>query len=238
MIFIGDIHGNFKKLLQLFNEGSFKDTTFIQVGDFGVGFRPIEKEIEYLTPVNDWLVENNNFLYAFRGNHDNPKYFEDCPFNFSNIRFLKDFSVIQVEGKNILTLGGAISIDRLTRKLNVSYWEDEQLPIIIPDIKDIVPEDIKIDIVSTHNCPSFVWPTEFNDVVRNFIKMDKNLEHELINERKRLDLLYSKILTHNKISPKLWVYGHMHKTITTQYEECIFQCCGIDYFFEHNIESL
>lgn len=234
MIFIGDIHGNFKKLLSLFKESSYQNTTFIQVGDFGVGFRSLEKEIQYLSPINDWLSENNNFLYAFRGNHDNPSYFENSPFNFSNIKLLKDFSVIQVEGKNILTLGGAISIDRLTRKLNVSYWEDEQLPFIIPDIKDIVPEDIKIDIVSTHNCPSFVWPTEFNHVVRNFIKLDKTLEHELLSERKRLDLLYSKILEYNSFSPNLWVYGHMHKTITTQYEECIFQCCGIDYFFEHN----
>lgn len=233
MIFIGDIHGNFRKLLHLFQESSYKNTTFIQLGDFGVGFRSIEKEIEYLSPINDWLVEHNNFLYAFRGNHDNPKYFEESPFNFSNIKLLKDFSVIQVEGKNILIVGGAISIDRRTRKLNVSYWEDEQLPFIIPDIKEILSEDI--DIICTHNCPTFVWPTELNEVVKNFILMDNKLEQELVNERKRLDLLYSKIVSHNKKPPKLWVYGHMHKTIETKYQDCLFQCCGINYFFEHKL---
>ena len=44
MIFIGDIHGNFKKLFSLINNSEVKNDTFIQIGDFGVGFRPIEDE--------------------------------------------------------------------------------------------------------------------------------------------------------------------------------------------------
>lgn len=230
MIFIGDIHGNFRKLLHLFQESSYKNTTFIQLGDFGVGFRSIEKEIEYLSPINDWLVEHNNFLYAFRGNHDNPKYFEESPFNFSNIKLLKDFSVIQVEGKNILIVGGAISIDRRTRKLNVSYWEDEQLPFIIPDIKEILSEDI--DIVCTHNCPTYTWPTELSPIINNFATYDKTLIRDLIDERKRLDLLYEKIKDFNGYDPKHWVYGHMHKTIQTMFGNTTFQCCGINHFYE------
>ena len=238
MIFIGDIHGNFKRFLAELQTKSYQNTTLIQVGDFGVGFRPLDQEYSLIDPINTCLKDNNNILYVFRGNHDNPDYFENCPFEFSNIKFLKDFSTITVDGKNILVLGGAVSIDRMTRKSGVTYWKGEEIPFIIPDIKYIVSEGMLIDIVCTHSCPSFVWPTEFNEVVKNFIKLDKNLEHELVNERKRLDLFYDKILEYNGFAPKLWIYGHMHKTISTQIKECTFQCCGIDYFFEYNLQSL
>jgi UDP-2,3-diacylglucosamine pyrophosphatase LpxH len=238
MIFIGDIHGNFRTFLKTLEESSYKNTHMIQVGDFGVGFRPLDNDKEYLNSINEHLVERNNTLYVFRGNHDNPDYYENCPFDYSNIKFLKDFSVINVENKNILIVGGAISIDRVHRKAGISYWKGEELPYIIPDIKDIVDDDIKIDVVCTHNCPSFVWPTELNHIVKSFIALDPRLEQELINERKRLDLLYSKVIEHNGYAPKLWVYGHMHKTILTKYEESNFQCCGIDYFYEHDLQSL
>lgn len=238
MIFVGDIHGNFRKFLSDLKNNSYKDTTLLQVGDFGVGFRSLDQEYALIEPINALLKENNNILYVFRGNHDNPDYFENCPFDFSNIKFLKDFSIISIENKNILTLGGAISIDRMTRKQGITYWKGEEIPYIIPDIKDIVPEGMLVDIVCTHSCPSFVWPTEINEVVKNFMKIDKPLEHELINERKRLDLFYNKILDYNGYPPKLWIYGHMHKTITTQVDSCKFQCCGIDYFYEHDLQSL
>lgn len=238
MIFIGDIHGNFRKFLSDLKDKSYQNTTMIQVGDFGVGFRLLDKEYSLIDPINTYLKENNNILYVFRGNHDNPDYFENPKFEFSNIKFLKDFSIISVENKNILILGGAISIDRMTRKPEVTYWKGEEIPFIIPDIKDIVPEGMVIDIVCTHSCPSFVWPTELNEVVKNFTKIDKSLEHELIHERKRLDLFYDKILEYNGYAPKLWVYGHMHKTITTQIDTCKFQCCGIDYYFEEDLQSL
>lgn len=238
MIFIGDIHGNFRKFFSDLEDKSYQNTTMIQIGDFGVGFRSLDQEYALLEPINTLLKENDNFLYVFRGNHDNPDYFENCPFDFSNIKFLKDFSIITVENKNILTLGGAISIDRMTRKHGISYWKGEEIPFIIPDIKDIASEGMFIDVVCTHSCPTFVWPTELNEVVRNFMKIDKSLEMELSNERKRLDLLYTKIIEYNGYEPKLWIYGHMHKTITTQIKECKFQCCGIDYFYEHDLQSL
>jgi predicted phosphodiesterase len=235
MIFIGDIHGNFKKFYNSLAELNYQNQMLLQVGDFGVGFRPIEHEYIHLDLINQLLLNNNNLLYVIRGNHDNPDYFENPPFDFSNIKFLKDFSLITIEGKNILTLGGAISIDRTSRKEGISYWKGEEIPIIIPDIKDIVDQNVKIDIVCTHNCPSFVWPTEYNQVVEHFISIDKTLDYELKSERKRLDLFYSKICEYNGYSPKLWVYGHMHKTISSKYEDCYFQCCGIDYFFEKNL---
>ena len=64
MIFIGDIHGNFKKFFDILVETEYQNETFIQVGDFGLGFRSVESEISLLFPINDWLRDNNNFMYA------------------------------------------------------------------------------------------------------------------------------------------------------------------------------
>ena len=85
MIFIGDIHGNFRKFLSDLKDKSYQNTTMIQVGDFGVGFRLLDKEYSLIDPINTYLKQNNNILYVFRGNHDNPDYFENPKFEFSNI---------------------------------------------------------------------------------------------------------------------------------------------------------
>jgi hypothetical protein len=231
MIFIGDIHGNFRNFLKILENSGIENSTLIQVGDFGVGFRPIEIEYELLRPISNWLENTGNTLYAIRGNHDNPDYFQNNPFDFERIKLLPDFHIMELEGKNILFLGGAISIDRITRKIGISYWEGEELPFIIPDIKDIFSGS-HIDIVCTHSCPTFTWPQTFSPIVESFAEKDTKLLSELTAERKRLDLLFEKISEYNGFAPKLWVYGHMHKTIKTEYQDCKFQCCGIDYLYE------
>ena len=232
MIFIGDIHGQFKNFLELLKERNFQNETLLQVGDFGIGFYPIDQEYHHLNKINSWLMNNNNLLYVIRGNHDNPNYFTNSPFVFSNIKFLKDFEIINVDGKSILCVGGAISIDRTMRREGVDYWKDEELPHIIPDISQIY-DGKSIDIVCTHNCPTFVWPTELAPIIYKFSTNDKTLLKDLVDERKRLDLLYEKVKDFNGYAPKHWVYGHMHNTKKTVYEDMTFQCCGINYFYEN-----
>jgi hypothetical protein len=231
MIFIGDIHGNFKKLFSLINNSDVKNDTFIQVGDMGVGFRPFEDEYLLLSFINELLIEEGNDMLVIRGNHDNPAYFTEDLFKFSNIKFLPDFHVTEINGKTLLMVGGALSIDRIYRKEGVNYWKDEELPLIIPDIKNFYSEN-PIDIVCTHTCPSFTWPFTLSPIVEDFIKVDPKLANDLINERKRLDLLHEKVTDYNGFMPKNWVYGHMHKTIATEYKETKFQCCGIDELYE------
>lgn len=231
MIFIGDIHGQFQIFLDLLKSKKYQSETLIQVGDFGVGFYPIDQEYHHLNKINSWLIKNNNFLYVIRGNHDNPNYFTESPFQLSNIQFLNDFDVLTIEDKTILFVGGAISIDRKMRREGVDYWKDEELPHIIPDISQIY-DGTSIDIVCTHNCPTYTWPTELSPIIHKFVTYDKTLIRDLIDERKRLDLLYEKIKDFNGYDPKRWVYGHMHKTIQTMFGNTTFQCCGINHFYE------
>lgn len=231
MIFIGDIHGDFKKLFSLINNSDAKNDTFIQIGDFGIGFRDFEDEYLLLSFINEMLKEDGNDMYVIRGNHDDPSYFTEDKFGFSNIKFLPDFHTMEINGKTILFVGGAISIDRIQRIPKVNYWKDEELPLIIPDIKDFY-DGKPIDIICTHTCPTFTWPFTLAKIVEDFIEIDPKLKNDLISERKRLDLLYEKVSEYNGFAPKNWIYGHMHNTISTQYKDTLFQCCGINHLYE------
>ncbi len=101
IIFIGDVHGEFKELTVKLARSNVRESHFIQVGDFGLGFKKKEAESDELEALNSFLIKENNHLYVIRGNHDNPKYFKASS-GFSNITFLADYSLIELEGQTIL----------------------------------------------------------------------------------------------------------------------------------------
>lgn len=118
LMFLGDIHGNFGLIGQYIDLYGIKDAHIIQVGDFGVGFATLEKEKRMLEMFHHKLVKNNVFVWAIRGNHDFKPYFDNDPFQLTNIRLVKDYTVLNLEGKNILCIGGAVSVDRMWRRTN------------------------------------------------------------------------------------------------------------------------
>jgi len=115
IFYLGDIHGNFNLINQYIKMYDLKDAHIIQVGDFGVGFNTFEKEKRLLQMTHDVLVKNNVMVWAIRGNHDYKPYFDNDPFEFTNIKLVKDYTVLNLEGKNILCIGGAVSVDRMLR---------------------------------------------------------------------------------------------------------------------------
>ncbi|MFM7429855.1 MAG: metallophosphoesterase, partial [Flammeovirgaceae bacterium] len=105
LIFIGDVHGEFYDLIQKLANHDIRNSTLIQVGDFGVGFKSKENEINQLERLNDFLKANKNVMYVIRGNHDDPAYF-DGRVTFSNLILLNDYSLLDVEGNKIFLVGG------------------------------------------------------------------------------------------------------------------------------------
>jgi metallophosphoesterase superfamily enzyme len=112
LMYLGDIHGGFNIINQYIKMYGLKDLDIIQVGDFGVGFNTFEKELRNLKMTNDVLEKNNIHLWAIRGNHDYKPYFDNDPFNLSNIHLVKDYTVLNLAGKNI---------DRKSTRLNSSH---------------------------------------------------------------------------------------------------------------------
>ena len=107
IVLIGDVHGQFQTMNYLIHKRyKFKDTLLIQVGDFGVGFYKNNYYVLEFSVLNDKLKENNNTLLAIRGNHDNPSWFKGKGREYSHLKLLQDYTIIETYKGNILCIGG------------------------------------------------------------------------------------------------------------------------------------
>lgn len=164
MIYItGDTHGE----LSRFTENNIEDTGWnkndylIICGDFGYIFRDNEKENKKL----DYLESKPYNICFCDGNHENFNAIFSYPIENwhggcvhrirDNVFHLMRGQVFDINGKKIFTMGGAYSIDRYMRKINVSYWNEE-----IPNdteyheaVKNLEISGNRVDIVISHTAP-------------------------------------------------------------------------------------
>lgn len=256
---LGDLHGYFDTLFNWLKTARFEDTLIIICGDIGFGFNKEAYYKQKFMSINDYCVAHNCHLYLFRGNHDDPSYFDGNRINYSNVKAIPDYSVIITNGETthkILCIGGGTSIDRLSRiredtlnaahyaqftgltlseareKINLTYWEDE-----LPSYDPIALENLHdIDIVCTHTCPSFVG---FKDKkgVEGWMSVDADLGADLDKEREVMDMVYNS-LTENRNPIKQWVYGHFHTHMSEEYEGIQFTMLDMCRLYKQKFDSL
>lgn len=129
VIFLGDLHGNFDTLLFWLKNFVFKNTTIIVCGDIGFGFHKPQYYRTKLEAINKFCEESDCRVLLFRGNHDDPEYFDGdnmdkrASVTFDYARAISDYSCVQVWNENkivhtILCVGGGVSIDRTWRIKN------------------------------------------------------------------------------------------------------------------------
>ena len=198
---MGDIHGDFyiiERRLHTLEEGSL----LIQVGDFGVGFRPASEK-SHFEEINKILEKKNITLYVIRGNHDDPSLFGTT---HGRIHLLEDYTFENINGKDWLFIGGATSIDRIFRRAGTNYWPEEKLNCQLQKVK-------KCDVLVTHSAPAVCAPHDDSASLWNVITMfvpeiHTNercmLHNELAEERQRLTEIFE------KAKPSHLYYGHFH----------------------------
>lgn len=204
-----------------------KDDKLIALGDFAFpwsaqkneGVETIKSHEDFTMSPSDeywlnWLYEKNYTLYVLLGNHEGAysilKYIEEeydesiqgpvkkVPFaEGKSINYLSKSSDYIIEGKRILVVGGADSIDKEYRTPGVSWWEEETLSAEeIKQVVDIVEKDNKFDYVLTHTCPDkflhryLRGVSKYNDPVALF-----------------LDNIYE------MIEFSEWHHGHLHQDL-------------------------
>jgi predicted phosphodiesterase len=242
MIFIGDTHGNNGYIKMLIRDRDYRDMEMIHVGDFGVGFIDMGMEVRNLEALNEFMKERNLILHVFRGNHDNPHYY-DGTFMYTNLKLQPDYTVLTIEGKNILGVGGAISIDRGPRRqYNLvearmgrdirHHWEGEKF---ILD-REKLTEYRDINIVVTHTAPHYAKPFDVRGnwppIVQQFINQgDTQLGDDLVDERELLDEMYDILDKNNYIED--WFYGHFHRNVRTNHGTTLFNMLGINEMRVH-----
>lgn len=231
VILIGDVHGEFIKLANKLANTNVRNSFFIQVGDFGVGFKTKVNEFAQLQLLNSRLVSANNMMFVIRGNHDMPFYFNGDS-SYSNIIFLKDYTLLKLEGKNMLLAGGAISIDRNSRVLNNSYWEEEIFVYKETLLEEALEGCGKLDIMVTHNAPAEFHPTKISQLVIDWTDKDPNLISDLKEERYRHSLLLNTLIG-KKLKPAFWYYGHYHFSHHDNFQGIRYRILDCSEFFEH-----
>jgi hypothetical protein len=244
MYFIGDTHG-IRPIFSIIDKHKLENQNLIHVGDLGLGFQEITRDIQNLLVLDEMLLETNNHLYAIRGNHDNPIFWDRSKGlwlpKLHNVHLLDDYSVRKIENKTILFIGGAISIDRRPRMAEFppSWWKDEEFVLDLEKIDAIASKTPSIDIVVTHTAPDFCYPTDDNvSIVNHYHAIELahgiDLKQQLRNERSDLTEIYNNLTHHYGHYPSHWLYGHFHSTKKKVHDKTEFKLLNINELYEIN----
>ena len=145
---VGDIHGDTAVLQLLIKCHELNNCTLILLGDIGIWRY---RDYKHYMALDALAAERNITIYAFRGNHDNPAFFniddKSSPIasrfwnKFTNFKYIPDLSVVTINGKRGIVIGGGLSIDRCFRHTFQSsyrsysnlykkndWWVNEGLP--------------------------------------------------------------------------------------------------------------
>jgi len=222
LLFLGDNHGNWNDLFSLLHHKNIQDCSLIHLGDDGVGFhRSAEKETELCVSLNERFQEKQIRFFSLRGNHCDPKYFEDPErIRLSHFELLADYTLAQWGNKTLQFIGGAISVDRKGRVPGHSYWPQEGIRFLPEKCK-------KVDILVTHSCPTWCHPQRFGPLVEDWARVDPTLKIDLQKEREQLDILFK------KCQPTHHYYGHMHQSWTADIKNCRHRLLDINEVYEH-----
>ena len=200
----GDTHRDFSRLYKLKQN---KDDMLIVLGDAGINYCLNEEDIRY----KEYLKKFKLKIFCIRGNHEaRPEHIktykeiemfggkvfveEDYP----NLIFAKDGEIYNIDGKSVLVIGGAYSVDKEYRLTYGHRWfKDEELT---KEEMNIILDKVKgkhFDIVLTHTCPYKYEPREVFMQGLDQSKIDKSMEHFLDE-------------IEENISYDKWYCGHYH----------------------------
>jgi UDP-2,3-diacylglucosamine pyrophosphatase LpxH len=222
---VGDIHGRWHLIQEYIQEHQLRNAALLQVGDFGVGFRPAAIELELLVGLNHLLGSRDIHLLCIRGNHDDPSWFYQQGSRFSHIRFLADYTLIHVNEQRILVAGGAISINRKQRQEGVDFWAEarfRRLPEHLDEVSGVT-------VVLTHSAPGFAFPPGYGPRVVPLLDEDPQLAADLLQEREEVSQLYRQLAKRNTI--RQWFYGHFHQHAVATYKQTEFVLLDIGQFY-------
>jgi hypothetical protein len=225
IIVVGDVHGRFNEfkigVRNILNEtqNETEPINFVQVGDFGLGFKQPGLTFQDLADLDNDLILRNSHVWVIRGNHDNPAFWNPSTgYRFQNIHFVQDDSILELDGKQCYFAGGAISIDRIARRNGVDYWASETYS----HKQKVI--DNPIDLIFTHDVYQEIsnFSIHTADIVKSWIERDKFLYADLLAQQYELKCLYENISLNTKTIK--WYHGHYHQSSICYYDNDSFTC--------------
>jgi predicted phosphodiesterase len=136
------------------------------------------------------------------GNHDN---YDIC---YKYPHFLGDYGYTSLNKIEFFYYRGAYSIDRMYRTIGIDWWEREQVNIEgFMKARELYRQQ-KPDIVITHDCPETIAYQMIPPGQRVYQNNTNWALQELFNIHE----------------PKLWIFGHYHKSRTIMGGRTKFVC--------------
>lgn len=191
---VGDVHGKTEQYLKIAKGTSYS----LQIGDMGFNYLHLNE-----------LDPNHHFVLA--GNHDNFEKYND-KFVHQTKHFLGDFGVKTINNFEFFFVRGGYSIDWMYRKEGRDWWKDEELSYRKMEECLDMYSVVQPQTVISHECPSSIC---------DLISGVKYWDGELIKPSNTAKLLQSMFEIHQ---PKLWIFGHHHKSWKRTIEGTNFIC--------------
>ena len=137
------------------------------------------------------------------GNHDNYNRIVNYPHYLGDYGYVNNFN-----GIDFFFYRGAYSIDRQYRTIGIDWWEQEQLKIEDFMKARKLYRSIKPEVMISHDCPQ--------DIALQMLKPDQRVYEN--NTSWSLQELY------NVHQPKVWFFGHWHRSVKIQHGNTQFIC--------------
>ena len=184
-----------------------KDDLLVILGDVGLLWaQDWDNEELYWAK---WLTAKKCTVCFIDGNHENfdrINKLEEVEFRGGKVGIaysdangtiyhLKRGELYDFEGKKVLTVGGATSIDKAYRTAGINWWPEEELSKADKDntIKSLESVNYKVDYILTHTCPT--------NIATQLCGMDLKTRGETL-------VLFDFMQRH--VIRKLWCFGHFH----------------------------
>ena len=136
------------------------------------------------------------------GNHD---HYDTC---YNHPHFLGDYGYTSLNRIDFFYYRGAYSIDRQYRTIGIDWWENEQVNIDQFMKARELYRDIKPEVMITHDCPQ--------DIALQMLEPGQRVYENITSWA--LQELY------NIHQPKLWFFGHWHRSVKIQHGNTQFVC--------------
>ena len=136
------------------------------------------------------------------GNHD---HYDTC---YNHPHFLGDYGYTSLNRIDFFYYRGAYSIDRQYRTIGIDWWENEQVNIDQFMKARELYRNIKPEVMITHDCPQ--------DIALQMLEPGQRVYENITSWA--LQELY------NIHQPKLWFFGHWHRSVKIQHGNTQFVC--------------
>lgn len=206
----GDTHGKFSRIEKFCKRyNTTQDDILIILGDAGINYNSakadlMKKHFLQSLPITLFAIHGNHenrptniMSYSEKLWHDGLVYYEE---NYPNILFGKDGEIYDFDGKKVIVIGGAYSVDKYQRLAYGYPWYYDEQPS--DEIKDFVEKQLdkhnwNIDIILSHTSPICYEPKEAFLPGLDQSKVDKSTEMWLGS-------------IEYKLNYKKWYCGHYH----------------------------